>query len=58
MNKIILIAVLWVMFFSALFFGLVYFIASTFTIPYWKSFLIVACMYLLANCRLEFRFKV
>lgn len=46
------------MFFSALFFGLVYFIALTFTIPYWKSFLIVVCMYLLANCRLEFRFKV
>lgn len=58
MKKIILIAVLWAMFFSALFFGLVYFITLTFTIPYWKSFLIVACMYLLANCRLEFRFKV
>ena len=58
MNKIILIAVLWVMFFCILFFGLTFFIALTFTIPYWKSLVIVVGMYILTNWNLELKFRV
>lgn len=58
MNKLILIAALWVMSFCILFFGLTYFIALTFAIPYWKSLVIVACMYILTNWNLELKFKV